>query len=196
VNDSSVADKTTLYLVRHGETDWNANGRCQGCVDVPLNAAGLAQARELTDRLTDVPIDAAYTSPLIRARATATEILRPHHLRAVGVPELVELSYGDFQGTASTSWDDAIRTAWQDAPWSVTFPNGESLAMAQARAIPVLERIVTAHPGEPVLVVGHGHVNRLLMLHLLGRGLEDFWTIEQPNGALLTLRVTHHGVVA
>lgn len=187
---------TTLYLVRHGETDWNAAGRCQGRADVPLNAAGLAQARELSERLSGLEFDAAYTSPLARARATAAEILRPHGLRAAGVPELVELSYGELQGTTTADWEPSFRAAWEATPWAVSFPAGESLAMAQARAVPVLERIVAAHPGETVLIVGHGHVNRLLALHLLGRELTEFWTIEQPNGAVLTLRVTPRGVVA
>lgn len=191
-----MTDDTTIYIVRHGETDWNAAGRCQGHIDVPMNAAGLAQARALAERLAGVPFDAAYTSPLERARATALEILRPHGLRALGVPELIELSYGDLQGTEADTWTEEFRTAWTAAPWSVTFPNGESLAMVQARAVPVLERIVAAHPGETVLLVGHGHVNRVIALHLLGRPLTDFWSIEQGNASVLTLRVAGRGAIA
>lgn len=184
---SSVAT-TAIYLVRHGETEWNAEGRCQGTTDIPMNAAGFAQVRELARELEGVAFDAAYTSPLTRTRDTAEAILRRRGLRAMPVPELVELSYGDLQGTRSDAWDDALRTAWSSEPWSVVFPNGESLGMVRDRAVPVLEQIVAAHPGETVLISAHGHLNRVLMLHAHGRPDEDFWAVEQANASALVLR--------
>src|SRR6185437_13322723 len=101
--------------------------------------------------------------------------------RAIAVPELVELSYGDLQGTHRDSWEPALRDAWDVDPCSVTFPNGESLAMVHARAVPVLQQIVSAHAGETVLISSHGHLNRVLALHALARPASDFWSIDQEN---------------
>ena len=178
---------TTLYLVRHGETDWNATGRCQGTLDVPMNAAGLAQVEQLARELAGVPFDAAYTSPLKRTRDTAAAILAGRNLRARTVPEFSELSYGDLQGSAQSAWDGLLRSAWREQPWSVVFPNGESLDMVRARAVPALARIVAAHPGETVLISGHGHLNRVLAMHLLAHPAEEFWSVEQANASALIL---------
>jgi broad specificity phosphatase PhoE len=178
---------TTIYLIRHGETEWNAEGLCQGTCDVPMNAAGYAQVEALAQRLAHIDFDAAYTSPLTRTRETARAILGARGLRAIAIPELVELSYGDLQGTHRDSWEPQLRDAWDVDPWSVTFPNGESLAMVHARAVPVFQQIVSAHAGETVLVSSHGHLNRVLALHALARPASDFWAIDQENASALIL---------
>jgi len=187
VHAAAANTVTTIYLVRHGETDWNADGRCQGTTDVPMNAVGVAQVQALAQELAHVAFDAAYTSPLARTRETATAILRRQRLRAMPVPELIELSYGALQGTTSASWDPSFATAWRDDPWSVAFPGGESLAMVRERAVPVLQRIVAMHSGETVLISGHGHLNRVLALHTLGRPEHEFWALEQANASALVL---------
>jgi broad specificity phosphatase PhoE len=114
-------------------------------------------------------------------------VLGARNLRAIALPELAELSYGDLQGTHSDTWDERVRDAWENNPWSVTFPNGESLAMVHARAVPILERIVSAHLGETILVSGHGHLNRVLAIHALARPADDFWAIDQANASALIL---------
>jgi broad specificity phosphatase PhoE len=179
---------TTIYLVRHGETDWNAGGRCQGTTDVPMNAAGVAQVEALANELAHVVFDAAYTSPLTRTRETAAAILRRQRLRAMPIPELIELSYGELQGTTSDSWEPSFASAWLSDPWSIAFPGGESLAMVRDRAVPVLQRIVAMHPGETVLISGHGHLNRVLALHALARPDHEFWKLEQANASALVLQ--------
>jgi broad specificity phosphatase PhoE len=178
---------TTIYLLRHGETDWNAAGRCQGTSDIPMNAAGYTQVEALGRALAHVELDAAYTSPLIRTRETARVVLGARTIPVVAAPDLVELSYGDLQGTHSSTWDAEMRDAWDSDPWSVTFPNGESLAMVHARAVPALNRIVNAHAGQTVLVSSHGHLNRVLALHVHKRPAGDFWAVEQDNASSLIL---------
>ncbi len=194
---TTAAGVTTIYLVRHGETEWNAQGRCQGTSDVPMNATGYAQVEALAQELAHVSFDAAYTSPLSRTRETARALLgtrgvrgvpRAERIEAIVVPELIELSYGDLQGTHSDTWQPELRTAWHTDPWSVTFPHGESLEMVRTRATPALDRIVHSHPGETVLVSSHGHLNRVLALHALARPANDFWSIEQANASALILR--------
>ena len=184
-----------IYLVRHGETTLNADGRCQGQSDSNFTDLGRRQVDELAASLAHVDFDAAYTSPLERATRTAERVLRSRGLRAATVRELAELSYGSLQGSRFDDWPDDLQAAWRDHPCSVTFPDGESLATLHARVIPVFHAIASAHAGETVLVSAHGHVNRIILLDVLERPMTDFWSIEQHNASFTMLDV-HAGAVA
>jgi broad specificity phosphatase PhoE len=178
----------TIVLVRHGETDWNAEGRCQGTADVPLNARGVDQVVRLAERLGGMSIHAAYTSPLRRARDTAERIIAGRDIVTTVIPAFAELAYGRYTGTVQGDWprEDALR--WTQTPWDVEFDGGESLQSVHARAVPEWERIMAAHRGQTVLVSGHGHLNRVLLLHSTGRPLTDFWNLEQANGDAVVVR--------
>ena len=175
---------TRIYLVRHGETAWNAAGRCQGRAHSDFTDRGRAQLEALAAALAGTEFDAAYSSPLERAVRTAERLLAGRGLRAATVPELAEFSYGTLQGTRFDEWPRDVHSAWRDAPWSVAFPGGESLAMVRDRMLPVLHTIVAAHAGETMLISAHGHVNRLILLDALERPLTDFWSIRQTNGSV------------
>jgi broad specificity phosphatase PhoE len=181
---------TRVVLVRHGETDWNARDVWQGWQDVPLGARGRAQVDALARSLAGVAIDAAYTSPLARARETAEIVLAGRRVVPLALPALRELSYGALEaiapGARRAAWPE-LHARWATDPWTVTFPGGESLDGLAARVLPAWTRIVAAHPGETVLVSGHGHVNRVVLLHAHGRPRDEFWSVAQPNGAAATL---------
>ena len=175
---------TTIYLVRHGETDWNRHGLYQGTTDIPLNGDGERQARVLASRLHGIRWDAAYTSPLRRAIDTAEAVLNGSHIPARVVPDLREICYGLWQGRGSEPagrCSPGLEWKWKHAPWTVRFPGGESLAEVRQRAGAAWDRIIAAHPGETVLVCGHGHLNRVLLIHALAWPKERFWRIAQPN---------------
>lgn len=189
---------TRIYVIRHGETDWNRRGVLQGTADVPLNATGIAQAARLADALRAVPLDAAYTSPLARARATAAAVCATQ-VRAgrVVVPavldDLREIGYGRWQGldVAACEVDDpALRRLWADDPWAVRFPGGESLVDVEARVRRVLATLRARHPGQAVLVSGHGHLNRVLLLVAHGWPRERFWGVEQPNAGCVVVELS------
>lgn len=183
---------TELYLIRHGETDWNRRNLYQGTTDVPLNDAGRAQAEALAGRLGGVRFDAGYTSPLRRAADTARAVLRGTEVPLVAVKGLVELSYGLWQGRGQEPGgrcDPGLEWRWRESPWRVRFPGGESLEEVRVRAAAAIDRILAAHGGGVVLVSGHGHLNRVLLIHLLQWPRERFWKIEQPNAACWRLRV-------
>lgn len=187
---------TTLYLVRHGETDWNRLGLYQGTTDVPLNAAGVRQAERLGERLRGVAFDACYTSPLRRARDTAEAVVGGRALEPIELPELRELSYGLWQGRGAFPrgrCNAGLEWRWRSDPWSVRFPGGEALAEVETRAAAALARIRHAHPDGTVLVCGHGHLNRVLLIHALGWARARFWEIEQPNGCCHLLRLRAEG---
>ena len=175
-----------IYLIRHGETDWNRRGLYQGTTDVPLNDLGQQQARDLAGTLAGIRFDAAYTSPLRRARETADAVLAGRGLVPTVLPELREFSYGLWQGRGSVPrgrCNAGLEWRWRHSPWSVRFPGGETLEEVRLRAAPVLEGIIAAHPAETVLVSGHGHLNRVLLIHLLGWPRDRFWQIGQHNAA-------------
>jgi broad specificity phosphatase PhoE len=190
---------TRVYLVRHGETDWNALDRLQGTVDVPLNARGLAQAGALAGRLRDVRFDAAYCSALGRARRTAAIVLAGRGVPAVEEPALNEMSYGRWQGSTRTQLvrdDPALAARWDVDPWTVAFPEGESLADVHRRAVAAWQRLVAAHQARTVLVSAHGHVNRVLLVHALALPRDSFWRIAQPNGECRVLDCDAAGLAA
>ncbi|HTE44779.1 MAG TPA: histidine phosphatase family protein, partial [Gemmatimonadaceae bacterium] len=91
-------------------------------------------------------------------------------------------SYGDWQGRAPHEWPDGASRQWTETPWSMAFPGGESLEQVRLRIGPGIDRIVHNHPGETVLVSGHGHANRVILIHATGRTPDAFWDIDQPNG--------------
>jgi broad specificity phosphatase PhoE len=179
-----------VYLVRHGETEWNRLGMLQGTADVPLSAAGRAQVTRLAAELHGVHLDAAYSSPLGRARETAVAICAGRDLPVRMLDDLREIGYGRWQGLdpAAREADDAsLQRRWHDDPWGVTFPGGESLADVDARARRALDHVARAHPGHAVLVSAHGHLNRVLLLAARGWPRERFWSVEQSNASCTVL---------
>ena len=151
---------TELLLVRHGETDWNREGRWQGHADPPLNDAGRAQARALGKTLANERVDAIYTSDLRRAAETA-EILGAALGRPVtSDPDLREIDVGSWSGLTR----DEVAERYPD--WDAH--DGESRDALQARVVGAVRRIARRHPGGRVLIVTHGGSIRSLERHVNG----------------------------
>ena len=155
---SMVQEGTELLLVRHGETEWNVQGRLQGAADSPLTAVGEADAVKCRDRLargSRAPC-VCYTSPLGRARKTAEILCAGTSIPIVDDDGLVERSFGVLEGLTVEERkaqfpDVKLRSPDDDyAP-----PGGESRSSTQARAVAALKAIAERHPGERVLVVTH-----------------------------------------
>jgi probable phosphoglycerate mutase len=146
---------TTLLLVRHGETDWNAEGKLQGHTDRPLNEYGRRQARALAERLVGEEIDAVYASDLSRARETA-EILGAQLGLPVAVdPDLREKNWGNWEGLTS---DERLHVEYE----------GESSDDHRERTLRAVERIVERHPAGRIVVVTHGGSLRRLQAAVAG----------------------------
>lgn len=165
-----------LWLVRHGQTDWNIEGRFQGQADVPLNAAGRAEAQKLANELACVPFEAIYSSDLERARETAEIIAAPHELPVRVDERLREISHGDWEGLHVSEIRAQAGTAFLDPiqPRSPDFrsPGGESVRELAARVNQVLSEIERAHPNGPVLIVSHAMPAATLTCQARGIGLE------------------------
>ena len=148
---------TTLLLARHGETDWNREGRWQGWADPPLNEAGRAQAQALAEQLRTTPFDAVYSSDLRRAHETAVIVAAPHAVPVVSDPGLREIDVGSWSGL--TREEIARRFPGAERP------GGETREEHLARVLHTVERIARAHVGERLLVVSHGGTMRALRSH-------------------------------
>ena len=181
-----------LLLVRHGETDWNREGRFQGQIDIPLNATGRSQAEAAGRFLAPVPIDRAYTSCMARPRQTAEAILASHP----GVPltsstGLVEIGHGLWEGRLeqeiAEGWPQLLAD-WKRAPQTVQMPEGETLQQVWDRSLSTWARIAASlGDDETALVVAHDAVNKTILCGLLGLQPADIWAIKQGNGGVTVI---------
>ncbi len=178
-----------LLLVRHGETDWNRQGRFQGQIDIPLNANGLSQAAAAARFLAPVELRRAYTSAMARPRQTAELILAEHP----GVPlttlrGLLEIGHGLWEGCLESeiaaSWAELL-AQWKRAPHTVQMPEGENLQQVWDRSLVSWNRIAASlDPDETALVVAHDAVNKTILCGLLGLTPADIWMVKQGNGGV------------
>jgi alpha-ribazole phosphatase len=179
-----------FYLVRHGETEWNAEGRFCGRTDVRLSEAGRRQARSLAERLKPIPFEALYSSPLERALETARLISQPFGLEPILDERLVELNYGQWEGkTLAEIVKNAPKTfqAWDADPAQVAPPGGESGLEAQQRVVSFLDFLAAKHPQGHVLVVLHKTVCRLAICHALGMSPSEYRRRLILNNAALSI---------
>jgi probable phosphoglycerate mutase len=152
--------ETTILLARHGETDWNREGRFQGHADPPLNGLGRRQAGELATRLAATPFDAVYSSDLARARETAEILAASHGVPVVVDPGLREVDVG--------SWSGLTRAEIAERFPGADHHDGETREQHLARVLAAVERIARDHPGERILIVSHGGSLRALRRHCTG----------------------------
>jgi probable phosphomutase (TIGR03848 family) len=166
---------TTIVLVRHATTA--ATGKRLGgwTPGVHLDEAGRAQAEAAADRLADLPLEAVYTSPLERTRETARIVAKRHGLRPRIRKGIGEVDYGDW--TDLPLGQLRRRKLWpviQATPSRVTFPAGESIRGAQARAVEAIERLAVEHGDGHVAVVSHADVIKAVVAHFVGLPLDMF----------------------
>ncbi len=180
----------TLFLVRHGETDWNRSGQIMGARPVPLNPRGQAQAQRVATLLQSRPLAALLSSPVARALETA-EILST----SLGVPVTVEqgvteIGVGEWEGLF---WkdvaDEIVKQNWYGNPRETRFPGGETLQETQIRAVAAVEHALAGKASAPVLFVSHADVIRAVVAHFLGLHLSSVRQIRIDNGSLTALDV-------
>ena len=145
---------TTILLARHGETDWNREGRFQGHADPPLNRTGRAQAVELSVGLLAEELAAVYSSPLRRALETAEIVAASHGLEPVTVDGLREVDVGSWSGLTRAEIDARFPDGER--------PDGETREQHAERVLAAIERIARENLGRRVLIVTHGGVMRAL----------------------------------
>jgi broad specificity phosphatase PhoE len=148
---------TTILLARHGETDWNREGRFQGHADPPLNRTGRVQAVDLSAALMAEQLAAVYSSPRRRALETAEVLATSHGLEPVPVDDLREVDVGSWSGLTRAEVEErfpAQFARWLD--YGQGWEDGETYEEMGRRAVDALLLLAAAHDGERVLAVTHG----------------------------------------
>lgn len=183
--------RKTIYLIRHGETDYNRKGVVQGSgIDAELNEMGRAQADAFYDAYGHVPFDKIYTSELIRTRQSVDKFLRS------GIPHesfsgLNEISWGIYEGMAHTTGDDnpylGILQSWRDGQTDLALDGGESPLQVRDRQLPVWQQIVSKSHERNILIATHGRAMRILLSTIFDESLADMDKYPHNNLCLYKL---------
>jgi alpha-ribazole phosphatase len=182
-----MLSRTRIYLIRHGQVVGHEQPHYNGHADVALTEHGVEQYHLLKERLADKPITACYSSSLSRCTIGAKVICGELGIVPVPRPELRELNIGVWEGLTWTEIKERWPVEWQarlDDLVNYRVPQGENLLDVQARVMPVITEILAKHAGEDILVVGHGGVNRLILLDAIGAPPSALFNIEQTYGCL------------
>ncbi len=188
---------TRLFVVRHGETKWNFEGRWQGWLDSPLTEKGREQAARAGETLKDCGAKILYSSDAGRARETATIIGQALGLQPQPDAALRERFYGEYEGMTSAEIDDKfpdtryesgrdMRDTWRPI-------GGESLVEVTARVITFIRQVAAEHPGETVAIVTHAGVLRVLDAVSSRQSLEDIWERIPGNCTIFELNANATG---
>lgn len=181
-----------LLLARHGETDWNRDGRWQGQTDTSLNERGREQARALADALAGDGIAAIYTSDLARANETGTIVAKRLNVPLCVDRRLRELYFGGWEGLTTSEIEQQYPgevARWRADDGSNAFAGGESYTRMGERVVEALAEIAAAHPSEDVLVVLHGGPIRGLLAHAAGVTYGEHRLTQTPLGNCDVVRV-------
>ncbi|MFI0943276.1 histidine phosphatase family protein [Streptomyces sp. NPDC021020] len=172
-----------VHLARHGQTEWNLQGRRQGRLDSPLTAQGVRQVRRNAELLRHEPVDALFASPLGRAGASARVFATALGLPVRVLDDLSEVDHGAWSGLTAAEvearWPGEISARAGDT-YSYRFPGGESYADADARAGRVLAGIAREGVRRPLLV-SHEMVGRMLLKNLAGLGCDEALKLDHPS---------------
>jgi len=183
---------TDVILIRHGETDWNVQGRFQGQIDVPLNAFGERQAARMAERLVQERVDVFYCSDLLRTRQTAAPAASMLKLEAAPHAGLREQHFGILEGM---SFDEVqARHPRHLAEWlrhdpDYALPQGESVRTFHARVLAAVRALAALHAGQTLAVVTHGGVLDMVYRTVHGLPLHGPRDCPIPNAGLNRLRV-------
>jgi len=180
-----------LIAVRHGETDFNAERRMQGHLDVPLSETGRVQAQAAAARLADESIDKIYSSDLQRALETARIIHEGREIELVTDLRLREFHMGTFQGMTLSEAREKHGDAWErffihDADFAL--PGGQSRNQKQVEIASFMEEVVRSQAGGRMLVVTHGGILIAMLRHVLGIPASHYFRVSIENTGIQRFR--------
>jgi phosphoserine phosphatase len=183
---------TRLFLVRHGQSEWNAAGRIQGQIDIQLDETGCHQAQLIADRLATEAVTAVYSSPLLRAKSTAEAIADRFQLPVQLDARLMEYDFGVISGS---TWTDVVEnhpefaSRWLEDPWAVPVADSEGRVDFAARVMSAIQAILAQHPDEQVVVVAHGGTFGVYLTAMLGMDLNRRHPFHFGNTSLSLVEV-------
>lgn len=178
---------TKICIIRHGETDWNKEGRIQGQLDIPLNETGRAQALAMANNAAHFSFFALYSSDLARAMETAKALAQRENLQIQILPQLRERHFGLFQGIlkneAPILYPEAY-ALYQERDVNFNFENGESLITFAKRVIDIFNWLVKHNTNQQIAVICHAGVLDVMHRHATSRPLQSERDFDIPNSAL------------
>ena len=191
-NITSQIGDSRIFLIRHGETNWNKEGRFQGQIDIPLNENGKDQARKTFEYLRNISFNKAFSSSMHRPYETAQIILQNNKdLKIEKIDSLVEISHGLWEGKLESeikeNWPRLLKN-WHNKPEEVIMPEGESIKDVSERSIEAFNDIcLSQKDNDLTLLVAHDAVNKTLICNILGLNYSNIWMIKQGNGGITVI---------
>lgn len=180
-----------IYLIRHGQTDSNAGKSFQGRIDNPLNALGFSQAEQMAEYMSKLPIDAIYSSTLLRARQTAEALSKRCQLPYTPMELLQETSFGEWEGVSFAElWEKYPKEMgiFMTTPGEWTPPGGISFKESQKRCDKALKQILEEQGHDKnIAIVAHGGIIRVMLCSLLQCPLNSLWKINIHNVSVSTI---------
>jgi probable phosphoglycerate mutase len=189
-----------MFIVRHGESNWNAEGRFQGRQDTELSPKGMEQGEKIAEYLSSHRFEAIFTSPLKRSSITAARIASACGCEVLEeMDELTEICHGDWETRMTAEVTERwprLFDLWHTAPHTVLMPGpgGESLRDVQARVQRGAEKIKKKCSGD-VCLVSHDVPIKMLLCHFLNAPLSSFWNFLIPNCSLTIAETREGGIV-
>ncbi len=183
----------TIYLLRHGETEWNKEWRFQGQKDVNLSTRGLEQAERAANKIKEIELDSIYSSDLVRAKKTAIVAAHNHNLNIQESINLREISFGDWEGLAYKDFSGEERehfNRWLEDPVNYPVPGGETLSQLQGRVESFLvDIIISSEENSNTLIVTHGGPIKAVISRALKTDIRNFASLVISPASLSIIQV-------
>ncbi len=203
-----------ILIIRHGETDWNVENRCQGWRNIPLNANGKSQTVDTLKAIRNIHISKIYSSPLIRAYEMAYKISKVKKVPLFVIDDLKEVNFGIWEGKKIDFIKQKFQSLyhiWVTQPEKICFPNGENLKAFSQRVIKSFNKIVNENlkinndkklfskinnnslEKTKILIISHGMVNRIILCKILGLSIGQFRYLSNDNASISEIEVNSEG---
>lgn len=188
----------TLYIVRHGQTNWNILGKTQGHGNSDLTFQGIEQAKDLSESMLNHNIDYIYSSDLGRAIQTANIVGEKLGIDVTTTPDLREMGFGEWEGLLidqiKNDYADIYKT-WRNEPHNVDIPGGETLHLIKERTDKFISELNSKYDNKHIVLVTHSVTARVMLLSFLGSGVENIYKIKQDNTALNIVECRDYGPI-
>ena len=188
----------TIYIVRHGQTEWNLLGKTQGRGNSDLTPKGIEQAELLADSMTKYPIDYIYSSDLGRAYQTAEIIGNKLNIEVEKTEALREMNFGTWEGRIIKDIieeDPELYKMWRNEPHIAKIPQGETLSQIKERTDAFIKEINEKYDGKHIVLVTHSLCARIMLLSFLDSDVKNIYRINQANTALNIIELRDYGPV-
>ena len=188
----------TIYIVRHGQTEWNILGKTQGHGNSDLTAKGVEQAELLANSMVKYPVDYIYSSDLGRAYQTAEIIGNKLNIEVQKTEALREMNFGTWEGRLIKDIieeDPALYHQWRNEPHLARIPQGETLDQIKERTDAFIKEINEKYDGKHIVLVTHSLCARIMLLSFLNSSVENIYRLNQGNTALNIVELRDYGPV-